>query len=190
MEFGGIVDLPVFVETGDEAVGVLHHVLCQCGLRAFCPRSDAATIHFMVDHLACGIEIGIRKIFVVLHAADDVVVVAKAAHRQDAVIPLEIIEDPPVPPSLDIEEDGIDNLHDIIASQFGQEGSQLRQIHQGADGALLRATQVHIARIILPAVAIADEQHLMPYATQGLAEGVMNVAVFAEKKDAHGAINN
>ena len=50
------------------------------------------------------------------------------------------------------------------------------------------ATEIYISRIILPSVPIADKQHLMPCATQSLAECVMNVAVFAKEKDSHGKI--
>ena len=181
MELGGVIDLPVFVEAGDETIGLMHHILRQFGLGTLHPCVNAATIHLVVNLSASSIEIRIGKIFVVLHATDDVEVVAKATYRHNAVVFLEIIKHPSVPACLDVEEDGIDNLHNIISSKFGQESGQLRQVHQRADRPLLRASQIHIARIILPPIAIADEQHLMTCATQGLAECMMNVAVFAEK---------
>ncbi len=124
----GSINLIIFVETGHQSIGLRHNVAGKLGLRSLQPGGDALTIDGMIDGATLGVEIGVLQIFVVQHTPDDVIVIAKTADGNLAIVALKIVEHPTVPARLHIEEYWINKLHDIVVFQARKQAKELGEI--------------------------------------------------------------
>ena len=85
---------------------------------------------------------------------------------------------------LQLEEHGVDELHDIVAPQAWQQAVESGCEHDASQ--LARATaHVDIAGIVFPEVAVGDDGHLVAQLAQAFGQRGVDIAIFAYQEYFH-----
>lgn len=85
----------------------------------------------------------------------------------------------------EVDEDGIDELDYVEAFQAAQGLPGLHGKEKAAELARVGAMEVDVARVLLPAVAVTKNDHLVPESAEAHGETCVDVAVFAYQSYAH-----
>jgi hypothetical protein len=118
-------------------------------------------------HLITNVEITIShgaKVFVDLYP---IMVHAKGTKNDVAVVPTEIVENVTMRPWTHLEENGIYELHDVIAAHIGQSFDETHEECHMPQRSKAMA-DVDVTWIVLPTVAATDYGNLVPQRAQGL----------------------
>ena len=162
----GTVAHLILIEACDDAVAILCNALVKVALGALKPVGNHRMHKGIIAQLWTEVEVGIAERLAIHSHFHPVVVDAKGSKKDMSVVAAQVAVEGPDAFSAQVEEYGVDELNDVVASQAGEYAGELSQIVDcrkfRAYGAAL---QVDVSRIVLPTVTVGDNGDFMPECT-------------------------
>ena len=179
-----IVGGPILIQSRHNPVAVFGYHLVEPFLRCAHPvGTEPLGLIIRADGVA-KIEVAVAERSLLGVDLNPIVIHAKGTHHHLAIVTSQIAIERSQTLSLQFEENRIDELHHIIATECRQCLHQPPQKRGIAPKPKL-ALQVDVAGIILPVVTITRHHTLMSQSTKTFSQGGMHIRIIAQKKNSH-----
>ena len=176
----------VLVETGDDAVAVGGDAPVEEAFGAVEPVGDEEGVLGEVGARGgAEVEIGVAEGVAVGAGLHPIVVHTEGAHEYLSVVAAQTFIERPDALGAQGKEDGVDELHDVVAAQGAPEAAETEIVAQRLPASEAGAPYVYVAGIVFPAIAVADDGDVVAEGAQPFCKGGVDVAVVADEEYFH-----
>ena len=157
----GLVTDIILIKPCHNGIGVVHYVVAPEALGAVQPVALELVVVGGVALVLPHIEVAVTKGFEVEASLDIIVVHAECAQHHPLVVLPEVAIKPRVALGLEVEKDGVDELHHVVAAEALPRGPHLEIIIQSMPHGLAGPAQVNVTRVGLPTIAVGSHRHFV-----------------------------
>ena len=145
---------PIFIESGNDAIKVLHHPAVQLSFRPIEPVAYECLVFRPTPHLIAEVEVRIAECLAVEPGLHPIMIHAEGSHEHFTVVSSQKAIEGPQMLSPQFQKHRVDDLNDIEISESEELADRLHQPFQRFCLTHARTSEVDVARIVLPSIAV------------------------------------